>query len=309
MAKIACLFSGQGSQYVGMGKSLYEMSEGARQLLETANNLLPFDLKEICFEDSEGLINQTTYTQPAIFTISHMALAALKEAGIKPDVVAGFSLGEYSALCEADVFTFDEGVKLVAKRGELMGAASGDGKMAALLGLNQEKAQALCDEASLKGIIELANLNCPGQIVIGGEAQAVDYACEIAKSYGAKRALVLPVSGPFHTSLLKETGETFGELLKTKSLKQPNLPIVLNVLGDYYHRDLSLIDLMVKQMSTSVKWEASINKMIEDGVDTFIEVGPGKTLSGFVKKINRNVKILNVEDSASLEATIVALQS
>lgn len=309
MTKIAYLFSGQGSQTVGMGKSLYETNEIASQLFDAANELLPFDLKEICFEDSQGVINQTAYTQPAIFTVSHMALAALKESGIQPDVVAGFSLGEYSALCAANNFSFEEGVQLVAKRGELMGSASGNGKMAALLGLDVEKAQVVCDEASVKGIVELANLNCPGQIVIGGEADAVTYACEIAKNHGAKRALILPVSGPFHTSLLKETAQTFGEVLQTKTMNQPQLPIVLNTLGDYYQSDLSLIDLMVKQLTTSVKWEASIRKMIEDGVDTFIEVGPGKTLSGFVKKIDRNVKILNVEDSASLEATIAAFQN
>lgn len=309
MAKIAFLFSGQGSQYVGMGQSFYESSETARQLMDEANTLLPFDLKEICFDDSKELINQTTYTQPAIFVVSQMALALLEEAGIKADVVAGFSLGEYSALCEAHVFDFKEGVSLVAKRGELMGAASNNGKMAALLGLDIEKAQAVCDEASCKGIVELANLNCPGQIVIGGEAEAVDYACEIAKNYGAKRALVLSVSGPFHTSLLKETAQIFGKLLESKELNEPQIPIVLNVLGDYYQADLNIKDLMVQQMATSVKWEASIRQMIENGIDTFIEIGPGKTLSGFVKKIDRSVKILNVEDMDSLQKTLTALNS
>lgn len=304
MSKIAFLFSGQGSQYVGMGKSFYESSETARQLMDEANRILPFNLKEICFEDSNQLINQTTYTQPAIFVVSQMALALLQEAGIKADVVAGFSLGEYSALCAADTFDFTEGVSLVAKRGELMGASSHNGKMAALLGLDIEKAQAVCEEASSKGIVELANLNCPGQIVIGGEAGAVDYACEIAKNYGAKRALVLPVSGPFHTSLLKETAQVFGQLLESKALNAPQTPIVLNVLGDYYQSDLDLKDLMVAQMATSVKWESSIRQMLENGVDTFIEIGPGKTLSGFVKKINRQVKILNVEDMESLQKTL-----
>ena len=308
MSKIAFLFSGQGSQTVGMGKSFYESSEKARHLLDQANELLPFDLKEICFEDSQGLINQTTYTQPAIFVVSQMALALLQEAGIKADVVAGFSLGEYSALCVANAFNFEEGVTLVAKRGELMGAASDNGKMAAILGLDLEKVQTVCEEASVKGVVEVANLNCPGQIVIGGEADAVTFACEIAKNRGAKRALILPVSGPFHTSLLKETAQMFGQLLETNDLKEPQIPIVLNVLGDYYQPTVNLKDLMVKQMASSVKWEASIRQMIADGVDTFIEVGPGKTLSGFVKKVDRSVKLLNVEDMKSLEATIKALQ-
>lgn len=308
MSKIAFLFSGQGSQTVGMGKSFYESSEKARHLLDQANELLPFDLKEICFEDSQGLINQTTYTQPAIFVVSQMALALLQEAGIKADVVAGFSLGEYSALCVANAFNFEEGVTLVAKRGELMGAASDNGKMAAILGLDLEKVQTVCEEASVKGVVEVANLNCPGQIVIGGEADAVTFACEIAKNRGAKRALILPVSGPFHTSLLKETAQMFGQLLETNDLKEPQIPIVLNVLGDYYQPTVNLKDLMVKQMASSVKWEASIRQMIADGVDTFIEIGPGKTLSGFVKKIDRSVKLLNVEDMKSLEATIKSLQ-
>lgn len=308
MSKIAFLFSGQGSQTVGMGKSFYESSEKARHLLDQANELLPFDLKEICFEDSQGLINQTTYTQPAIFVVSQMALALLQEAGVKADVVAGFSLGEYSALCVANAFNFEEGVTLVAKRGELMGAASDNGKMAAILGLDLEKVQTVCEEASVKGVVEVANLNCPGQIVIGGEADAVTFACEIAKNRGAKRALILPVSGPFHTSLLKETAQMFGQLLETNDLKEPQIPIVLNVLGDYYQPTVNLKDLMVKQMASSVKWEASIRQMIADGVDTFIEIGPGKTLSGFVKKIDRSVKLLNVEDMKSLEATIKSLQ-
>ena len=309
MSKVAFIFSGQGAQTVGMGKSFYESSETARDLMDQANALLSFDLKEICFEDSQGLINETTYTQPAIFVVSQMALALLQQKGIQADVVAGFSLGEYSALCAANVFSFEEGVKLVAKRGELMGAASNHGQMAAILGLDLEKVKIVCKVASDKGVVEIANLNCPGQIVIGGEVDAVAYACEIAKNHGAKRALTLPVSGPFHTSLLKQTAQIFEQVLNEKDLKDPQIPIVLNVLGDYYDPPLNLKNLMVKQMASSVKWEASIRQMIADGVGTFIEVGPGKTLSGFIKKIDRNVQLLNVEDMKSLEATIKALKN
>jgi len=192
--------------------------------MDEANTLLPFDLKEICFEDSKELINQTTYTQPAIFVVSQMALALLKEAGIKADVVAGFSLGEYSALCAAHVFNFTEGVSLVAKRGELMGTASNNGKMAALLGLDLQKAQAVCDEASSKGIVELANLNCPGQIVIGGEAQAVTYACEIAKNH-VEMSKIKDLTDYFWGQLTK----VFGDQVVLNGHPEERLPNTLNV--------------------------------------------------------------------------------
>lgn len=309
MAKVAFLFSGQGSQYVGMGRSLYEESEKAKTMFDVANELLPFDLAALCFEETDGLLNQTTYTQPAIFTMSAICLELLRDSGITPDVVAGFSLGEYGALYAVNVFSYTEGVKLVAKRGELMGACTATGKMAAILGLDETKLSEVCLAASSKGVVELANLNCPGQIVIGGEVEAVTYACELAKEAGAKRALPLPVSGPFHTSLLKETAIEFGNHLATLNLEQPTKDIVLNVLGEKYQESLPLKELMVKQMASSVKWEASIRCMIADGIDTFIEIGPGKTLSGFVKKIDRTVTVLNVEDMKSLEATIEAINA
>ncbi len=307
MSKIAFVFAGQGAQYVGMGKSLYETSDVSKHMFETANELLNFDLLTTCFEGPEDLLKRTDYTQPAIFTTSAVCLQRLKDAKITPDVVAGFSLGEYNALQAANVFSFEDGVKLVAKRGALMNAASKNGKMAAILGLDLKTIQAVCEQASVKGVVEPANLNCPGQIVIAGEGEAVDYACELAKQNKARRALPLAVGGPFHTSLLKEAAEEFSQTLEAVNLNQPNIPIVLNVLGQYYDATQPLLPLMVSQMHSSVKWEQSVREMIADGVTTFVEIGPGKTLSSFIKKIDRSVTVLNVEDEQTLQATIEAL--
>jgi len=309
MAKTAFLFSGQGAQYVGMGREAAGQYDCAAFIFKTANQALGFDIEKICFEENE-LINQTEYTQPAILTTSIALLEVLKEKGVIADVYAGLSLGEYSALVAADVINFSDAVKLVNKRGKYMTEAvkQGEGTMAAIIGLSSEAVLEVCEEASHEGICEVANYNCPGQIVVGGEVKGVRKAIEIALEKGAKKAIELNVSGPFHTSMLKKAADNLLTELSELEINNNSSKVIANTTAKYIDDKEEFRTILRDQVMNSVKWEQTIRLMIEDGVETFVEIGPGKTLSGFVKMVMRDlgikVKVLNVEDIKSLERTL-----
>lgn len=310
MSKIAFLFSGQGAQYVGMGKELYENIDICKGVFESADKALGFSITNMCFEGPEQDLNSTENTQPAILAVSIAAEKALESHGIKADITAGLSLGEYSALVCSGALGFEEAVKLLKKRGKYMQEAvpQGIGTMAAIIGLDEEKVREACNEASDIGIVEPSNLNCPGQIVIGGEIKAVEAACEKVKEKGALKAVMLTVSGPFHTSMLKPAADKLEEELKNVSISEPLIPVITNVTGEAVESKEQIKPFLKDQVMSTVLFEKSIRTMMDMGVDTFVEIGPGKVLSGFVKKINRKALVLNVQDLKSLESTIEKLK-
>lgn len=300
--KICFIFSGQGAQYNNMGKELYDNFEICKEIFENANKALGLSITDICFNEDERL-NETEYTQPAILTMSYAIFKLMEQKGIKADYMAGLSLGEYSALCASGAMDFEETVSLVRKRGRFMTEAvpSGVGAMSAVMNMEEEIIKEALEEASTETeLAMIANYNAPGQIVIAGHLPAIERAEKILAEKGAKRVIRLNVSGPFHTSLLKPASEKLETELNNISINEPKVPVITNLTGDIVS---DIKETLVKQVMSPVKWEQSIKKLIENGVDTFIELGPGKTLSSFVKKIDRSVNVYNVEDLASLEKT------
>ncbi len=304
MGKVALVFPGQGAQYVGMANDIYENDDIARKVIDEAENSVGIELKKIMFEGSEEELSKTENTQPAIVTHSVALLESLKSRiDLKYDACLGLSLGEYSALVAADAIDFKDAVAVVKKRGKYMqeSVPLGKGTMAAILGLDRDKVKGVINEID-NGIIEVANYNSPGQIVVSGETETVKESIDLFKENGAKRAVMLNVSAPFHSSMLKPAGQKLRKELDSVKLKECKVSVVANVNADYYSDDYK--DLLVNQVSSSVLWEDSISKLIDEGFDTFIEIGPGKTLKAFIKKISTKKKVTtnvyNIENMESM---------
>jgi len=307
MNKTVLLFAGQGAQSVGMGKDLAEQFPVARQWFDRANAALGFDLANVCFAGPEAELTKTENAQPGIYLVGWIAFELLKERvpGLQFHAAAGLSLGEFTALAAAGVLAFEDGLKVVRQRGQFMQEAcdTTKGGMAAVLGLDEAKTREVCSEAG----VELANLNCPGQIVISGPSEKLDRACELAKTKGAKRAVLLPVAGAYHSTLMAGARARLDAVLKGVTLRAVQVPVISNVTAQPHGAPAEIHQRMVEQVTSSVRWEDSMRYLLGQGFTRFIELGPGKALSGFMKRIDASAQVLTVADVSTLAATAQAL--
>ena len=309
MAKTALLFAGQGAQVVGMGRDLAEAYPTAKSLFGEADEALGYGLSEICFSGPEEELVRTEHAQPAIYLVGWIALKLLREQApsISFEATAGLSLGEFTALAASDAIDFEDGLRVVRRRGELMQEAceASSGGMAAIVGLDEEAVRGVCEQTGMS----LANLNCPGQIVVSGDADKMDSACEAAKEAGAKRAIPLSVAGAYHSPLMQPAQAGLAEALASVELREPSVPVYSNVTGKAHAGAASIAGTMVDQVTSSVRWEACIRAMIAEGVTHFIELGPGTALTGFMRRIDRGLEVLNVDDNDSLAKSAEALNA
>jgi len=309
MSKTAILFAGQGAQSVGMGRDLATEFPSARRLFEEANEALGYDLAKICFEGPEPELTQTEHAQPGIYLVGWVSWVLLREQvpGLQVEATAGLSLGEFTALAAAEAFGFEEGLRLVRRRGQLMQDAcdASQGGMAAVIGLDETATRKVCEEAG----VEIANLNCPGQIVISGGLNNIRAACEIARTAGAKKAMLLPVAGAYHSNLMEPARRSFDETLSQVRLVEPNVTVISNVTGRPHGSEGEIRSRLLDQVVASVRWEAGIRYLLDAGFTRFIELGPGKALSGFMKRIDRSAEVLQVGDTGSLAVAVETLKA